>query len=188
MSEQKQGVIQLNDVRIAFPALYEKKDVMGTLKYSVALLLPHDSPAYKKAVAEVERVGSEKWGAKWSSVKAQLEPQERLCVRPGASKSYDGFGADMGYINASNETRPTVVNRDRSPLTKEDGLPYAGCYCNVRLNIWAQDNQYGKRINASLLGVQFARDGDRFSGASTAKPDDFDVLEDDEDDGADMFG
>lgn len=187
MSEQQQNVIQLNGVRLAFPALWEKKQVMDSWKFSACLLLPVGSEVHAKAMAAVEAVGSAKWGAKWPQVRELLQKQDRLGVRDGSIKSYDGFGEGMDYINASSDTRPTVVDRDRSPLTKDDGRPYAGCYCNFRLNPWAQDNQYGKRINFSLLGLQFARDGDRFSGAPPAKAEDFDELADEDDDGGDMF-
>jgi hypothetical protein len=70
--------------------------------------------------------------------------------------------------------RPTVINRDRTPLTAADGVIYSGCHGNVQVEVWAQDNSYGKRINAQLLGVQFTRDGDSFGGGTQpAKPDDF---------------
>ena len=50
------------------------------------------------------------------------------------------------------------------------------------VDFWAQDNQFGKRVNATLTGVQFVRDGDSFGGARVAAADDFDVLDDAEPD------
>ncbi len=50
---------------------------------------------------------------------------------------------------------------------------------NVNIDLWCQANNFGKRINATLVGVQFAADGDAFSGAAPASPDDFDSVEDD---------
>jgi hypothetical protein len=45
------------------------------------------------------------------------------------------------------------------------------------VELWAQDNQYGKRINASLGGVQFAKDGESFGGGgNVVEADDFDDL------------
>jgi hypothetical protein len=44
------------------------------------------------------------------------------------------------------------------------------------VEVWAQDNQHGKRINASLLGVQFVRDGEKLAGGSTATADDFEAI------------
>ena len=40
------------------------------------------------------------------------------------------------------------------------------------------DNQYGKRINATLRGVQFVSDGEPFAGGQPADADEFDILED----------
>ncbi len=80
--------------------------------------------------------------------------------------------------------RPTVIDRDRTALIQADGRPYAGCYVNAVVDIWAQDNNFGKRINASLSGVQFLRDGDAFAGGGVAAPDDFDDISE----GADAEG
>ena len=44
------------------------------------------------------------------------------------------------------------------------------------IECWAQDNKHGKRINFSLLGVQFVRDGERLAGGSVATADDFEPL------------
>ena len=47
---------------------------------------------------------------------------------------------------------------------------------NATVNVWAQDNKYGKRVNAQLLGVQFYADGDSFGGGAVGSVDDFDDL------------
>uniref|UniRef100_UPI0025B91E9B ssDNA-binding protein n=1 Tax=Candidatus Symbiopectobacterium sp. TaxID=2816440 RepID=UPI0025B91E9B len=74
------------------------------------------------------------------------------------------------------KARPLVIDRDRSALTAADGKPYAGCYVNATIDIWAMDNNFGKRINASLGGVQFLCDGDAFAGGGVATPDDFENM------------
>ena len=89
----------------------------------------------------------------------------------------DGFGEGVFFFNASNTKRPTLVDRDRAPLIEDDGKPYAGCYVNAIVKPWAQDNQYGKRINFSLEGIQFVRDGEAFGGGG-ATTEDFDVIAD----------
>jgi len=45
---------------------------------------------------------------------------------------------------------------------EENGKPYAGCYVNMSIRLWAQDNQFGKRVNAQLRAVQFVKDGEAF--------------------------
>lgn len=128
----------------------------------------------------VTRVAKEKWKDKAAGVMATLKEKDRSCYRktPKRNKSgdvYDGFEG-MHWIQSGNEVRPIVMDRNKAPLTPQDGKPYAGCYVNATLDIWAQDNQWGQRINATLLGVQFDRDGDAFSGGAPADADDFDDL------------
>jgi hypothetical protein len=63
-------------------------------------------------------------------------------------------------------------------LEKDTGVIYSGCFVNAQIDIWAQDNGFGKRINCTLAGVQFAADGDAFGGGRPASADDFDDLGD----------
>ena len=44
----------------------------------------------------------------------------------------------------------------------------------AKVEFWAQDNNYGRRINCTLLGVMYAGEGERFGGGSApASADDF---------------
>ena len=69
-------------------------------------------------------------------------------------------------------------------LREEDGRPYGGCYVRAVLDLWAQDNKWGKRINCTLKGVQFIKDGDAFSASTPAQDEDFADISDTGDDGA----
>ena len=44
------------------------------------------------------------------------------------------------------------------------------------IEAWAQDNGFGKRINASLGGVQFVKDGAAFVGGQAVAASAFDDL------------
>lgn len=99
----------------------------------------------------------------------------RFNFRDGDEKSdYDGYEGSM-YISANNKARPLVIDRDRTPLTAQDGRPYSGCYVDASIEIFAYDNQ-GKGISASLCGIQFRKDGDAFAGGGVASVDDFDDI------------
>ena len=102
-----------------------------------------------------------------------------LVLQDGDLKAqYAGYPGNL-FFNARSATRPTVVDRNKAQLTEADGKPYAGAYVNALIELWAQDNQFGKRINASLRGVQFVRDGDAFGGgAAPASEEDFPDLGD----------
>lgn len=176
--------IKLQNVRLAFPQLFEAKTVNGEGEpaFSASFLFAPNHPAVKQIEAAIEKVGTAKWGAKWPQVKKEITAKDRTALHDGDTKAeYSGFPGNM-YVSARNKVRPTVIDQDRSPLVAADGRPYGGCYVNAIVELWAQDNNYGKRINASLSGVQFYKDGDAFAGGGVAAADDFDDLSVDEDD------
>jgi hypothetical protein len=47
--------------------------------------------------------------------------------------------------------------------------------------LWTQNNSYGKRVNANLLGVQFYKDGEPFAAGEIAGDDDFEDFGSDDD-------
>jgi hypothetical protein len=172
--------LKLTNVRLAFPTLFEAKTVNGEGKpaFSASFLISPDDPQVKVINAAIEQVAKEKWGAKAEAVLKQMRAQDKVCLHDGDLKSnYDGFPDNL-YVSSRSATRPLVIDKDKSPLAESDGKPYAGCYVNASIELWAQDNNYGKRVNASLRGVQFFRDGDAFAGGGAASEDEFDDITD----------
>lgn len=165
-----------NDARLAFPDIFApNKDG----KFAAAFIFPHDHKMLPALQAAIQEVGKAKWGPKWPQINKELKAGDNLLVHDGDSKaSYVGYEGNL-FFNANNTVRPTVVDRDRTPLVAADGKPYSGCHVNVIIDIWAQDNQYGKKVNAQLQGVQFLKDGEAFSGGGTAADaSDFDEIVD----------
>lgn len=174
--------VKLNNVRLAFPALFEAKTVNGEgdPRFSAVFIIEPGSENDKALAAAVEATAKEKWAAKAPGIITELRKKDRICYAPRAKTNqsgdiYDGFEGKH-FVNSSNKARPLVIDSSKSPLTAQDGKPYAGCFVNATIDLWAQDNNFGKRINASLMGVQFLRDGDAFAGGGVASPDDFDDL------------
>jgi hypothetical protein len=170
--------VSLIDVRLTFPQLFEPKQVngQGDPKFSAAFLFAREHPARAKLEEAVVAAAKEKWGTKADEVLKQLKASDRLPVHDGDSKSeYDGYTGNL-FVNSSNKIRPLVIDGNRSPLSVQDGKPYSGCYVNAIVEVWAQDNNFGKRINASLMGVQFLRDGERLAGGAVAAADDFEEI------------
>jgi hypothetical protein len=169
-----------NFARLAFTQhLFQKGTVGGEGKpaFSSTVLFPPTHPAVAQVLAAEETVAKEKWGAKAGDILTSIRANGKGALKDGNTKAeYQGFPGNK-FVSMRSEVRPTVVDRDRSPLTEADGRIYSGCYANVQVEIWAMDNQYGKRINAQILGVQFSRDGDSFGGgAPAADPDSFSDL------------
>jgi hypothetical protein len=168
--------LKLNNVRLAFPALFEAKTVNGEGKpaFSAVFLLSPNDKQVKTIEAAIEAAATEKWAAKAPAMLKQIRAGDKTFLHDGDMKaSYDGFEGHV-YVSARNEVRPLVIDADKTPLVAADGKPYAGCYVNATLDVWAMDNNYGKRVCATLTGVQFLRDGDSFAGGRSASEDDFD--------------
>ena len=174
--------MRLDNVRLSFPQLFTATSFNPEQKkkFSATLLFADGSETDKAVKKAILDAAEAKWPGKGAAMVKQLQAQGKLCLRGGEEKpNYDGFGEGVKFVNASNDKRPTVIDRDRTPLTEEDGRIYAGCYVNAVVEFWGQDNQWGKRVNCSLRGVQFARYGEPFGGGGVpATADDFPELED----------
>jgi hypothetical protein len=176
-TNQPIGRILLKDVRLAFPNLWEPTTVNGEGKprYSATLLMAQDHPQVEEIKRKIESIAKDKWRDKAASILAGLYKTDKVALHDGDTKAqYDGFSGNLFVASAAQENAaPTVVDRDRSPLSQRSGRPYAGCYVNASLEFWAQDNAYGKRINCTLRGIQFYADGDSFSAGRPADSDEF---------------
>ena len=172
--------LKITSARLAFPQLFEAKTVNGEGKpaFSASLLLDPADPQVKTIHQAIDAVAKEKWGPKADALLKQMRAGDKVCLHDGDLKSsYDGFAGNL-YVSARSQTRPLVLDADKTPLTEADGKPYSGCYVNAVVELWPQDNNYGKRINARLTGVQFLKDGEAFAGGGSASEDDFEVVGD----------
>lgn len=163
-----------------------------------ALGMPKDKPgkakdAVDKALRQVA-LNNPKWQGKTPDGRLKAEmyldnilgDAKACCWTDGNKKEYDGYVGNWALSTKRyvSKGRPTMLDRDRSPILQADGTPYpgkegrmySGAYYNVVVEIWAQDNKFGKGLRCELLGVQFSKDGDAFSGGAAAPADSFDDL------------
>lgn len=174
------GRIMLNDVRLAFPKLFRAEQVngQGDPKFGATLIIAPDHPQLEELRKIQDAVAKDKWKEKAAGIVNVLDKQDRLAVHDGDIKSqYDGFPGNF-YVsaNAQESAPPTVVDQARNLLKENSGKPYAGCFVNASIEIWAQDNKFGQRVNTALRGVQFLRDGDAFSAGRPADADEFEEV------------
>jgi hypothetical protein len=191
--------------RLAFPQLFkpEQYQSQGEAMYKATILIPKTAADPAVTILHppagaglpitrepstigkvIDLVGKAKWPKDWAVVKKGALAKDKNCWHDGDNKSqWAGFeGCWYVSASASSDKRPTVVGRRGEPLTAADGIIYGGCYVIASMEVWAQDNGFGKQVNAQILGVQFVRDGDSFGGGSApARPDEFEQI----DDGAD---
>lgn len=171
--------VKLENVRLAFPNLFEARAFGDDGKdpaYGASFIFPKTHSAYKLVQDAIEAAAKDQWKGKATDMLKQLRTADKTCLHDGDGKpDYDGFPGNF-FVASRNKARPLIIDRDKSPLTQSDGKPYAGCYVNATIDIWPQANKWGKRVNATLSGVQFYKDGDAFTGAPPATPDDFEDL------------
>lgn len=171
------GKIKLKNVRLSFPSLFRKAQFQGEeTKYEATFML--DKEEHADEIAEIKAQVKD---AIKEHLKGAKVPADKICLKDGDESGRDEYEGHY-TIKCSNNKRPKVIDRDKSPLAEDDGRPYSGCYVNAVLDLWAQNNSYGKRINANLLGVQFFKDGEPFESGSVANDDDFDEVDVEDDD------
>ena len=196
-------MIQINNVRLSFENLYTPSNYQGgALNFSATFLIPKDDEA---TIASVEAHIAAVTKTKWEGKKVKLlqgclhdgEEKDHLAgyegcvyissstrkgIEEAGSEQPDGEvelanGKIFRYI-LSNRTRPKLYGRDGRMLPfRDDGTLYSGCWVNAQVNMWAQDNKFGKRINCELLGVQKLRDDERFGGGEILGDGAFEAVE-----------
>lgn len=146
----------------------------GEPAYSVTAILPRDHPAIAELEAAEVEVAKAKWDKKADATLKAIRAAGKGVVKDGDTKTeYAGFEGNS-FVSMRSKTRPNVFGANNEQVVEADGVVYSGCYAHVMLEVWAQDNGYGKRINAQVTGVRFSRDGDSFGGGATpASADEF---------------
>lgn len=175
--------LTLKDVRIAFVDLHEKGKSMqqadgrmSEAKYGANFIMAPDSEAAKLSMKALADIATGMWKENAKAVMGALSKEKKFLRRGDQNLMKDGTVrngfAGMLYVVAKNKIQPSIVGRHIDPatgklvkLTKESGKPYGGCYVNATIEVYGMDKPgMGKSINATLLGVQYLRDGEAFGG------------------------
>lgn len=175
--------------QLSFPALAKPETPPNSTRkrYSASILVDKDSKWHTDIINAMKEVGKAKWGEKFNDkMWRRITSDAKQCFyTDGELKDYSGY--DGKFVAAAHTNlpaeRPSCFNQRREKLGDEEieRLFYPGCYVYAIISIWAQDNQHGTAIRASLSGIQFAKDGERFSSVKVADESAFDVLEEAED-------
>ncbi len=182
------GRIMLKGVRLSFAqGLVKASTVPGAgadakPKWNCGLILDPDHPQLAEIKKIQERVAKDKWKDKGKAIHDALEKKDRLALHDGDGKpSYDGYPGNFFLSpNADENKRPTMLDGSKNNLDEKAvaRVLYSGCYVNASIELWAQDNQFGQRINSQLRGIQFLRDGDAFGSGGSASEDEFEAVTD----------
>lgn len=180
------GRCTIKAVRLSFPYLFQKSPPrkrddgsMDDGNYRAAGIMYKSgkfAPHTNSNLAILRAAKEEVLGAKYGDQKnwPKYKP-EKMFIRDGNLEEWDGY-ADSWYVTASENDPPTLLTRRKDakgvwiPATAKD--LYAGCMVNMILQIWIQDNEHGKRVNANLKAVQFFEHNEGFSTAAPIDPSD----------------
>lgn len=193
MAEEGTNIrVKLNDVRLSFAEIFEPKvygdDPNGTPRHSANFLI--HKVDQKELAEKVSAAVKSVIKAQWKDKPPQLGPKDK-CFRDGEPKDdedvrhalYDGYEGHF-FVRASSpvDRPPTIIDSRKGAdgkfprLTARDGRPYAGCRVNAIVSIWAQDNRWGKKVNASLEAIQFARHDEAFGATRVNAEEEFEDL------------
>lgn len=172
---EEDGAYRLDNVRLSYPHLFEPwgKKPTDVKKYSATGIIDPKThkDAIKTLLEDFKALGQAELGIKIG--------RDMLCLRDGTDSGKEEQEG-MWVLRTSETKRPSVRNTDMTPLIEEDNVVYAGCRVHILFRPWVQDNEWGKRVNAGLIGIKFHLDDEAFS--STA-PVDVDEAFDDDDAG-----
>lgn len=174
--------VKLENVRITFPQLFTPKSIVGAdgkpsePKFGASFLFEPGSATHRALSEAIKKVAQEKWPTAWETIIRNAKATDKLCVHDGNLKSYQGYAGNL-FLSATSPAQPDVRDADKTRIPPSNQRRiYGGCYVNAVVQLWAQDNRWGKRVNAELLGVQFRRDGDAFRAGAVADDSDFEDL------------
>lgn len=210
MAEKRVGVVKLKNVRLSYAFLFQKKKdkpdtqnpgkiIQG--KYACSFLFPKNTPEGKELLAAVKAAADEVKKDKWGSNPPKLKA-DKVCLKDGDAEGEPTEYAGHFYVAGSNPDQPQLIDRKKGKdgkwvrLVGADGRPvqgatsllYSGCYANAVVRLWAQDNEFGKRINCSIEVVQFLKHGEAFGAAPIDADDALDDADIGDEDDADIDG
>jgi hypothetical protein len=169
--------IKLKNVRLSYAHLFKAKkfdkDSDAPAKYQTRGIIDPDSKIGEINVNLIEDAIDDVIEAKWGKRPTKLK-DDKLFAKYSDRDEEDPDMRDMYIISASNERKPLCLDRDGEDVVESDDVLYSGMYADVIVTVWAQDNKYGQRVNASLEGVKERGEGARLSGGAPIDRREFD--------------
>lgn len=189
------GTVLCRDCRLAYPHAFEPykgKDAGAKAKYGTVGLWPK---------ADKARLPSVKMIADHIKIMMAENRTDEIAATNKFLRNGDLSGkADFKgnwTISASELRPPTLRSNRRDPRSgkvinlqpgRDNGVIYGGCWANILIRPWWMNNNWGKKVNAGLVAIQFLRDDEPFGQGRVAEEDidaTFDEFADDSDSGFD---
>lgn len=169
--------IMLKNVVLAFPALAEPQSFgEGEPAYGAKFPIKPNSEQQKAIEAAILAEATEAWKDKAASVLKMLEEDGKVAFTKKVYRSkktgeaYQGFEGTHYLSTRNAKTQPSVYNAYGDEVDGKANIErdaFSGAVVNASIEIWAQDNKWGRRINCSLRGVMLTGEGENFGGGSS---------------------
>jgi len=159
--------VLLKNVRLSFNSIFEATDFEGdqNFAYNAKIMIEKGSEAEKVIKKALLEAADGAFSGKGADVIKKVQGDAaQFCLQP--HKDDDSLLV-LATKRKEKAGRPIVVDVDKSPLTKDDGKPYPGCYVNVLCRPWAMASKGKHWIRCGLEGVQFVKDGEAFGQRTT---------------------
>lgn len=156
-------------------------DGAGDFYWSATCLMDPAKPKQAKAIAEIEAAERVEFKKAYMASKGATEANfekafnaranDERALRDGDLKGgeYEGMMYVAARATKGKQAKPVVLDLQAARVEAGmPGAPYAGCKIVMQIEVWAQYSGKYKRTNCTLLGVQFAGDGDAFGGGKPA--------------------
>lgn len=191
---QRADVLVLTNVRLSFPAIFEKKKTSeeGVPKYSLSCLMDPNTASGKANIDAIKAMQMRLAKATWKDNAEKVlraTDRDRRLLRDGNNATnqegdiYAGYEG-MYYITASSTREFKILNRNKTPAGKNDQEKfYGGCYVDVVLSCYVitDRNKGGNGLFATIEIVRWRADGEPFGAAPLEEDDYLEDLSDDED-------
>ena len=112
-------------------------------------------------------------------------PKDKRFIKNGDDAEKDEY-VNAWTISASEINAPKCRERSGELIDRADGgerireLFKSGYWFNILIRPWYQDNDYGKRVNAGLVGVQFVKKDQTFGEGEIDESDAWEAVEGDD--------
>lgn len=193
MADEKKSSIVVGPVQLNFCNVWEPKAVEGSDKEKYSVQIRLHKKRDKALILEIQSAVKAIATASKETVFKGKTANLKLPLRDGDNSDDETLKGHY-FFNASSDSQPGIVDRNRKPIIEQDEV-YSGVIAYVSVNFFAFNKNGNKGIAAGLNNILKYKDGERIAGKPSAQSDfknlDIEVLDDDlldDEDDDDMLG
>lgn len=180
MANQTLTPLQLKNVRLSYPHLFDRNPLMTSGNWlSTKILMPKNDPQTIMFLQAMRKISKDVFGSE-GLFEASVRWQDGdLPGRSGVvSPDTQGHFLFTAKTKEENKAKLALVDRNRNAIIDRSQI-YGGIWANVNLALGAyKDQKFGNQFTIYLNGVQKVRDDVPFGNGSVGG-DGFDNLDED---------